>query len=172
MNAMAPYLSEACRLYILIVLVAAATGKAVARRDFGDTVAELFHLPERPARAAATLVLAAEGLIALLLLAGGGLARFAIAAALAMFASFSAVILVALVQRRSITCNCFGGRGHRISLFDLGRNAALIAACGVYLGHGPAAQPLAPAVWLLLAGIALLAFLVSTNLNEIALLAR
>ena len=171
MTQLSTYVSEACRLYILIVLAAAVAGKAAARRDFRDTIAELFHLPERAARAAALLVVGAEGLIAVLLLAGGGWGRWAMIAALALFALFTAVILVALVQRRSIMCNCFGGRGHPISFYDVVRNAALIAACGFYLGQGPAAHPLAPAAWLLLAGIALLAFLVSANLNEIALLA-
>lgn len=166
------YTSEMCRLYVLVVLLAAAGGKAVARRDFADTIAELFHLPERGSRVASLAVVGAEGLIALLLVAGGAWGRSAMAAAMALFAAFAAVILVALVQRRSIMCNCFGGRGHVISFYDLVRNAALIAACGFYLVHGPSGHSLDAAAWLLMLGLVFILFLVSTNLNEIAHLAR
>lgn len=168
----ATYVSEACRLYVLFVLLAAVAGKAAAMGDFRETVAELFHLPERGARGAAFGVVGAEGLIALALAAGGHWARTGMAAAMALFMVFGAVILGALVQRRAIICNCFGGRGHVISIHDLLRNLALVAACSFWLLSVPAGASLDPVAWLLLSGIALIAFLVSTHLNEIASLSR
>ena len=93
------------------------------------------------------------------------------AAAVALFVVFTLAILVALIQRRAVSCNCFGGRGHLISAWDLARNATLIAACGAYLGNVPVAHSLDMAAWLLLSGIAVILFLVSTSLDEIARLA-
>lgn len=166
------YLAEACRLYVLLVLVVAAAGKAAAIRDFEETVADLFGVAGRWARIAAFAVVAAEALVALLLLAGGDPARAGMAAALALFVLFTAAILVALIQRRQIACNCFGGRGHPISAHDLVRNGALIAACGVYLRYAAAGHSLDAATWILLFGIALIWMLVSIHLNEITSLAR
>jgi hypothetical protein len=168
----AAYIAEACRLTIVLVLAVAVAGKAMARQDVADSIADLVRVPERVARAGAALVLGAEGLIALLLLAGGGWSRPAMAAAIMLFAIFTGFILLALVQRRAVVCSCFGGRGHPLSLWDLVRNLILIAAGAIYLSQSPLGHALAPAVWLLLAGIAFILFLVSTNLNRIALLAR
>ena len=168
MTPAAVYLSEACRLWVLLVLAAAVAGKAAARQDLADTIAALFPLRDRGARVAAVLVLAVEGLSALLLLAGGAWARAGMAAALALFLAFTAVLLVALVQRKAVRCTCFGGRGHPISAWDLLRNGALIAACAVHLRQGPLAHPLDPAAWLLLFGTALILLLISANLAEIA----
>lgn len=168
----AAYLSEACRLTIALVLAAAVAGKAFALRDVGDMIADLLPVPGRAARAAAVLVLGAEGLIALLLLAGGGWSRPAMAAAMALFALFAGFILLALVQRRTIVCSCFGGRGHALSGWDLVRNLFLVAAGAVHLRYGPLGDRLEPAAWLLLAGIAFILFLIATNLNRVALLAR
>lgn len=175
MNSAAAYIAEACRLAIVLVLAAAVAGKAVnavARRDLSDMIADLLRVPERVARAGAALVLGAEGMIALLLLAAGGWSRPAMAAAIMLFAIFTGFILLALVQRRAVVCSCFGGRGHPLSFWDLVRNLILIAAGAIYLSQSPLGHALDPAAWLLLAGIAFILFLVATNLNRIALLAR
>ena len=172
MTPAAAYLSEACRHTIVLVLAAAVAGKALALRDLAEMIADLARVPARAARAGAVLVLGAEALIALLLLAGGGWAWPAMAAATALFALFAGFILLALVQRRAVLCSCFGGRGHPLSGWDLVRNLLLVAAGAVHLIYGPIGRPLDPAAWLLLAGIAFILFLIATNLNRIALLAR
>jgi hypothetical protein len=172
MSPAAAYIAEACRLTVFLVLAVAVAGKAMARQDVADSIADLIRVPERVARAGAALVLGAEGLIALLLLAGGGWSRPAMAAAIILFAIFAGFILLALVQRRAVVCSCFGGRGHPLSFWDLVRNLILIAAGAIYLRQSPLGHALDPAAWLLLAGIAFILFLVATNLNRIALLAR
>lgn len=165
---LAAYAAAACRLYVLILLVAAIAGKAAALDDFRFTLAELFRLPDRAAGGAALTVVGAEAAIA----AGLVLApRPAMAAALALFALFWLVILFALMRRRPIVCNCFGGRARPISGLDLVRNGALVAVCAFFL-LAPPATAIAPAAWLLLTGVALILFLVSTGLDEIAQLAR
>lgn len=168
----ATYVAEACRLYILLVLLAAAAGKLTAIADFRDTIAALIPLPPRGVHAIAAAAAGAESLAALLLAAGGSWARSGMAAALILFLLFTVVIIAALVQGRTVHCRCFGGRGHAISVHDAARNAILIAACGLYLRHGAPDAPIDAGGWLLLSGIAVILLLVTTNLDEIAMLAR
>lgn len=172
MTPTAAYLAELCRLTILMVLAAAAVGKAVALRDFAATIADLFHLSRRWAAPAAAALVGVEALVVLLLLAGGEWARGGMAAALLLLIAFTAAIFFALVQRRPIICNCFGARGHPISGWDMARNAALIATCGVYLLMGPPGHALDAAAWLLLGGLALILSLVAAGLDDIVRLAR
>lgn len=164
----AAYLSEACRLYILVVLFASAAGKARALGRFAGTLEELIHLPARWSRSAAAAITASEFLVAVALLAGGPPARYGMAAALAMFLAFTAVLIAALVQRRTVSCNCFGASDHPISAWDVVRNLLLLTACSAWLLMEPPAAAIAPGAWLLLLGAAVAAFLISTNLHRIA----
>ncbi len=168
----AAYLSEACRLYILVVLLASAAGKARALGNFAQSLEALVHLPARWSRNAAAAVTAVEFLVALTLVAGGVAARGGMAAALVLFLAFTAVLLVALVQKQAVSCSCFGAGDHPISGWDLVRNLLLISACVAWLLIGPSAVTLALGTWLLLFGAAVLAFLFSTNLHGIASLLR
>lgn len=168
MNSLPAYAAEACRLYILAVLAAAVLGKAAGMDAFRDSVAGLSGLSGRPAAVAAMAVVGAEAAILAALLVAP---RAGIAAATVMFASFFAAILVALLRRNFVVCNCFGGGSRPISRLDLVRNAAMVGACAFFLVSPPAAA-LAPLAWLLLLGAALIAFLVTTHLDEIAATAR
>lgn len=168
----AAYLSEACRLYILVVLFASAAGKARAIGRFAETLEVLVHLPARWSRSAAIVIVASELLVALALVAGGVAAHRGMAAALVLFLAFTAVLLIALVQRQTASCNCFGASDHPISAWDLVRNLLLIAACATFLLLGPSAVGLTLGTWLLLLGVAVIAFLISTNLHRIASLLR
>lgn len=172
MNGTASYAAEICRLYVLLLLVAASAGKAVRRESFEGSVAALVRLDPRAARAAAAGVIASEAGIALLLLAGGRPAAAGMAAALLLFTLFSIAIAVALAKGRRISCNCFGGGGGPITGHDLVRNGMLIAAALFYLVQAPKVQGLDIIAWALLGGTALILLLVSANLGEIAALAR
>ena len=168
MTPLAAWLAALCRLYILVALVAAVAGKAADLGFFRETLAKMFRLGNRAAGAASLAVVGVEAAIALALVAAP---RPGMMAALALFASFWLVILIALARRRPLVCNCFGGRARPISALDLVRNGALVAASGFFLLAPPAAAAVAPAAWLLLTGVALILFLVSTSLDEIAQLA-
>ncbi len=165
-------LSEACRLYIVVVLFAAAAGKARSLGRFAETLEVLVHLPARWSRKAAGAIAASEFLVALALVFGGAAAHLGMVAALGLFLAFTAVLLVALIQRRAVSCNCFGAGDHLISAWDLVRNLLLIAACATWLLLGPSATALSPGTWLLLLGTAVVAFLISTNLHKVAHLLR
>ncbi|WP_375771509.1 redoxin domain-containing protein [Archangium gephyra] len=168
----ATYVSEACRLYILVVLFAAALGKARALGSFAGTLEALVHLPARWSRSAAAAIAALEFLVALALAAGGAAAHHGMAAALALFLAFTAVLLVALMQRQTVSCNCFGAGDHPLSAWDLVRNLLLIAACAAWFLLGPPEAALSPGAWLPLSGAAVMAFLLSTNLHRLARLVR
>lgn len=161
-------LSEACRLYILAVLLASAAGKARALGRFAESLEVLVRLSPRWSKLAAAAVTGAELLVALALLVGGAVAQLGMAAALVMLLAFTAVLLVALVQRQEVSCNCFGAGEHPISGWDVARNGLLISACVVRLLLGPPGNALPPSTLLLLLGAAGVAFLISTNLRRIA----
>ena len=164
MTTMAAYAGEACRLYVMVVLAAATAGKAMAMDDFRDTLLDLPGVTRRNSGALAGAVIAVEAVVlgAVIVSPRGGMA-----AALITFALMWTVILVALLTRRRLMCNCFGGRAREISRLDLVRNLAPVAACAFFLSRAPLDAP-RPSEWLLLLGLAFIAFLVSTNLDEIA----
>ena len=168
MTPFAVYLAAVCRLYILTVLASAVVGKATGWRTFRESMTGQFGFSERAAGMAALAVLGAEAAI---LAAVALTARVGMAGALIMFALFWIMILVALVRRTDFACNCFGGAGRPVSRLDLVRNGTFVGACAFSL-LAPSAAELHPSAWLLLLGVALIAFLVLTNLDEIAAAAR
>lgn len=171
MNGAAFYVAELCRLFVFVVFAASCAGKASAIAEFREALVLSFHVPDRLSWLAAFAIVGVEGAIAVLLVGGAQWVRIAIVAAMALISLFSAVILVGLLKGKKVRCNCFGGRGHVISSFDLFRNASLIAACGVYLHTSPAASADLAAALLLL-GVAVILFLIATNLDTLAQAAR
>jgi hypothetical protein len=164
MTPFAAYAAEACRLFILVAMAMAVLGKAKSADSFRETVAAMSGLSERKAGLAAGAVIAAEAVILAALLVTP---RAGMAAAMILFALFWAMILIVLLRRRAVICNCFGGGSRPISRLDLLRNLAMIGACAVFL-LSPRAPALEPSGWLLLLGTALITFLISSHLDEIA----
>ncbi|HEX8307970.1 MAG TPA: MauE/DoxX family redox-associated membrane protein [Allosphingosinicella sp.] len=168
MTSLAAFSGEACRLYVMVALAAAVAGKSMAIDDFRDTLLDLPGLSPRNSGAAALAVIGSEAVI----LGWAAVApRTGMVAALAAFALMSSAILAALLTGRPLMCNCFGGRARPVSWLDLVRNLALIGACASFLLAPPLGAP-GLAGWLLLLGLAFIAFLVSANLDEIAAPAR
>ena len=168
MSPVAAYAAEACRLYILVVLGAALLGKARAVDALRDTVVSLSGLGDRGAAVAARAVIGVEAatLVAVIVEPAAGMVG-----AMVLFALFWAVILFALVRRPAVVCNCFGGGARPISRLDLVRNLAMTGACAFFL-LSPRPPALAPSGWLLLLGVGIIAFLISTHLDEIIAPAR
>jgi hypothetical protein len=168
----AAYLAEACRLYILAALLASAAGKARALGRFAETLEVLVRFPSRWSRRAAAALTTSEFLVALALAAGGATAHVGMAAALAMFLAFTAVLLAALVRRQAVSCHCFGASDRPISAWDLVRNLLFIAACGTWLLLGPREAVFSWGAWFLVWGAAVIALVLSTNLHRISSLLR
>lgn len=166
------YLSELCRLYVFVTLAIAVLGKSLATGPFVASTADLLGVTRRSARFVAIPVIWAEAVIATLLLLGGDPARAGMAAALLLFLAFTTTLALALARRQTVRCNCFGGRGHNVSIHDLVRNATLIAAAAGYLSNRQSTvRPEAAELALLLAG-ALILLLVFAHLREIQALAK
>lgn len=165
------YIAELCRLYVLVTLAAALAGKVADMADFETAIAGLTGLTRGVARVAARAVTVAEASIAGLLMAGERWTRVGLGVAALMFLAFTVVILAALVRRKAVRCNCFGGGGHKISAYDVARNGLIIAAALFPLHLSALALPSAPAVTTLLLGMALILFLVSTSLGNIVAVA-
>jgi hypothetical protein len=168
MNPTGAYLAEIARLYLLLVLAAAAIGKLLTFAEFRESAAELFGLAPRLAAAGALLVVAAEATAALLLAAGGTAARSGAAAALLLLLAFTAAILQALFHGRAVRCNCFGGFGRPVSAWDVARNFLLVAACLLCLRGSALAVPVPVAAWVVMGGVALVLALVSIHLEALA----
>jgi hypothetical protein len=168
MTTTAAWAGEACRLYVMVALAAAVAGKAMAIDDFRDTLLDLPMVSSRNSGEAALAVIGVEAVIVGAVVVAP---RFGMTVAMVTFALMWAAILVTLVTRRALMCNCFGGRARPVTWLDLVRNLALIGACAAFLLSPRAVEP-AVSEWLLLLGIAAIAFLVSTNLDEIAAPAR
>ena len=79
--------------------------------------------------------------------------------------------LVSLIRARVVRCNCFGRATETLSYLDAVRNLALISACIFYLLQN-SQKNIALEYPLLGLGIALILFLVITNLHHIALVIR
>lgn len=161
------HLAEIGRFFLIITLAAAVVGKSTAMKYFIASTEGLLRLPHTLARPVAMAIVMAEGSIVLLLAAGGTWSQIGAAASLFLFVAFSSAILMALIAGRAVRCNCFGGRGHRISSLDLVRNAVLIAAAAAILTLGPAGEAPAVAVLAVYLGLGLNLFLVTGHLREI-----
>jgi len=168
----ASYVPELCRIYVLMLLAAAAVGKAAGLSAFEGALENLIGLGARSARAVALLVIGTEAGLALLLLAGGRWAAAGMAGALLLLASFTAFVAVALARGAKVGCNCFGGAARPISGYDVARNLIALGAGALYLARGTGRPGLAPGELALLGLCALILLLVTTSLGEIAELAR
>lgn len=166
------HLAEAGRLYVLIALVLAAWGKSIGFARFRETLAESFPGMGNAAASIALAIVSAEWSIAGMLLGGGAASRAGLAAALALFSLFAAVIAWSLIQDRAIVCSCFGTSSHRISIYDLIRNLLFICASAFALRYLSPATSIEPVAEAALAGIAIIVLLLSTALQDIALLLR
>ncbi len=174
------YLAEGCRLYVLVVLLAAACGKFFGFARFRSALAESFPVFRRAEGSGASLVagaiVAGECCAAALMLTGGEYSRVGLGMALVLFLLLTSVVVVSLVEGRHIRCSCFGGSERRISGYDLVRNLLFLLAAavglwgGAYGGIPGTLGGLAPQSYLPLGAVAILTFLLSAGMSDIAAL--
>jgi hypothetical protein len=167
MTPAAAYLSEICRLYVVVVFLAAATGKVFGFREFEKTVKEGMNLPAHASRYISVAVIAVEVLAALLSFVDGNWAKLGVSLALCLSIAFTGFLATMLVQGKSIRCNCFGQSDDSISWLDLIRNGILISLCLFYLFNSPPAQKISIIAYPLLLALVTIAFLISANFKGI-----
>jgi hypothetical protein len=147
------FLELTCRALLGAVFLAALAEKLRSRGAFTELAESLRELGGLPAPTwigvGAVLVVLEATVVALL--AAAPAAGFALA--LALLASFVAVLARALRQGRRVRCRCFGAAGGILGREHLARDAglALVAAAGL-AARSAAPDSAAPAAVLLLAG--------------------
>ncbi len=160
---------EACRLYLIIVLVLAAAGKTLAFRRFERELRESFPRIGALGRFPAVMIIVVEWLSAALISMPGEASWIGLMMALALFFVFTVIIAISLIRNESITCSCFGSSSHRISVYDLYRNMIFIGSAMYALlafadGHAMPAALHATAF-----AFAMTLFFFSTTMQDIAL---
>ena len=168
----AAYIGEACRFYVMLVLFAAAIGKLGAVRAFQGTLEAVVGVTGPWSRIATLAVIALEGGVGTLLVAGGDVARIAMMIAAALFVVFAAMISTVLARRLPVACNCFGGASHVISGFDLARNASLLAASAFYFAQPAQITSFSVIGLVLMFGVAVITAILSVRLSDLVFLAR
>lgn len=170
------YIAVLARWYVALSLLAAARGKSGGFDAFRRSLSEAFPALGRADAALAFAIVAAEWGIAAALLAGGmsaplgAVVQYGAICGLALFASFTIVISLSILDGRAIVCTCFGASGRRMDGLDVVRNLVLIAASSVVLLRGPLSLP-----WPLeaiLAGLAVVGVVATVRLRELAWLLR
>ncbi|WP_166887455.1 MauE/DoxX family redox-associated membrane protein [Massilia sp. CCM 8734] len=129
----AAYLAEIIRFCTAFLLVCAAIGKLRTLSAFTHNLVESFGVKRQAAALLAPAVIAAEALLAGLILAGGGIGRIGMAAALVLFVVLTALVGYRYVVEGSVKCSCFGESERPVSGYDLLRNGLVIAAIGACL---------------------------------------
>ncbi|MFC9973285.1 MauE/DoxX family redox-associated membrane protein [Spirillospora sp. NPDC127200] len=121
------YVSFACRLTLVAVMVLAAVAKLRSPGAFAASLASLDFVPARLRRPLAVLVPAAELLIALLLALPATVTAGFLAAAL-FCCGLTAVPVLVVARGQAVTCACFGSGGVPMGGWHVARNAVLLAA--------------------------------------------
>jgi hypothetical protein len=109
---------------------------------------------------------------------GGLIVYAAMAATLAMFVVFTALVARKYVQEGIVRCNCFGEAGRSVSPFDLLRNVLVMACIGFYLACAvmgvesshAAMATITGEAWFLAVGLAALLTVLAVEFHEIAML--
>lgn len=163
--------AEIGRLWLLIALIVAAGGKSFAFTRFQGDLRASFPELGHATLPIAFVIVAAEWMLAVLVLTGGVTGQRGLLGAALLFAVLTAVIAVALAQDRTVVCRCFGAESHRLSAYDLIRNLLLIAVA-LFAAATPSLMPIDVFSHLALAAIALTLFQLSIHLQDIAAVLR
>jgi hypothetical protein len=124
---LADYLLVFFRVTIGLLFLISATGKLRDTAAFQEAVVDFQLLPRSWSRAVALGVPGAELCVVLLVAAGGPLLLVGFALAAALLLVFSTALVTVLRRDFTVTCNCFGPTVRRVSIYDVIRNAILIA---------------------------------------------
>jgi Methylamine utilisation protein MauE len=125
--------ADALQLGLGVVLLLAAVPKLRRPAAFADTVRDYRVLPPGLAPAAASVLIAAESLLAASLLTGV-LATAAPPLTIALLLCFLAAVGINLRRGRRVPCGCFGETSQALSARTLARLALLLAAAALLLG--------------------------------------
>ncbi len=124
-----PALSAALGLFLAVLLAASAAHKAKTFREFAGVIENYRLAPRVAVPLIAPVILFAEAMIAVCLLAPALRDEAALCAASLFFLYGAAMAINLLCGRREIDCGCsFGAGGDRLTWSLVWRNLALVAA--------------------------------------------
>lgn len=164
-----------CRWALGITFTISAVGKALDLGSFREAVSDFGLLPRRLSGPAAKTFFAAEALVVALMVLGGTGLPVGFALSTGLLAVFSVALAAALRKSAKVSCNCFGRTERRISWYDVGRNAVLMACgAGGLWAYGASAQQgsLKVGAVLLLGLMAACFVVIVTNLEDIVEILR
>lgn len=160
-------IAEACRMYLLLVLLLSTGGKLVGIRAFSKSVSDSLKLGRRSGVLVAVAVTSAEGLIMLLLMCGGVEALLGMKLALLLFVIMTVVLAASVRMKQPMYCQCFGQASHVASVYDVSRNAIVIVAAAFGAMHLSDTKSPDLVSSMMLFGIGTIVFIISANLREI-----
>jgi uncharacterized membrane protein YphA (DoxX/SURF4 family) len=127
LTALLPYMLTFSRLAIGFVFTVSSAGKIRNLSTFEKTIANFQILPRQLTRVSAYVLLASELAVVVLLLIGGKLLTPGFSLAILLLAAFCVALLSVLVRRIQTACHCFGSSQRFVTVYDIWRNAGLIA---------------------------------------------
>lgn len=115
---------------LAVSLVSKVRGR-IAFQRFVATISAFNLFSKRFSKAAAVVAIAVELTIIGLLLAEPGSTRatLGLGAAFTLLAAYSLSLVSVLARGLETSCNCFGSTDHTVSLYDIGRNLAIMGSC-------------------------------------------
>ncbi len=164
----AAYTLMFCRITIALAFAISVFGKAQDITAFQEAISDFQILAPDWSKTAAWVFLCAETCGVLLMVIGGGLLLPGFLLAALLLLTFAVALVLVLLNKRRISCNCFGRSQRRISPYDVVRNL-LLTACGlVGVWALVETQQALPAIDSLLIGLIATCFVVLvTNMADV-----
>lgn len=163
------FVAEILRYFIGFVLLAAVVGKLRTFAVFRDNLVSSFGMPPAASALAAPALVAAELLVAAMVM--GQLGRPGMLAALLLFGAFTAIVTYRFLQEGVVRCSCFGEAERNISALDLVRNGLVVSSIVAYLALAAVGQP-SWHVSLLAAGLASVLAVLAVHFHDVVTLLR
>ncbi|MEM9384558.1 MAG: MauE/DoxX family redox-associated membrane protein [Pseudomonadota bacterium] len=163
------YLAEIARLFVAITLVVAVVAKCTSMKSFTLSLTDQFRVPDAAGPTVAWGVIVVEAVVASAMLTTvEEVVDWGARAALLLFAVFGVLIAAVLARRQPVYCYCFGEATQPLGRADLVRNLSLVGACVLAIRQGAGEASLAFGTWSALAAAALITFLMSAHLANVA----
>ncbi len=162
--------SEIIRFYIGFILLASAWGKTKTYHQFIDNLITSFHIKAIFSQFLGPMIILLEWVLAIILITQLMNINLTMIICLALFSSFTVVLIYLFMKHEIVKCNCFGEAQRPITHLDLMRNLILIGAALFYVINTPNNILLADQVTILIACVALIITIMSIHFHELILL--
>lgn len=120
------YVLTFCRVAIALAFTLSSIGKARNLSAFQQAIMNFDILPPTWAAKVAWLFLIGEISVVILVVLGESCMQLGLLLATFLLTMFSAALIIVLLRKKHIACNCFGFTEKHISWYDLVRNGIFI----------------------------------------------